>query len=346
MTYLLRSIVQLLVCLAVINGLFEIKTFIKCCQLIAVCATVLIIVQYLCFYVFGFHLQLVSTALLNPDNSQWFGLIQTGTISVNGKVMAFYRPSAFFLEPSHFAIYCIPVIVATLFSYAEDEKRKIRLAFFISIGVVLSTSGMGIGIVIASWIAYIVFFYRQNERINSIKIRNLFKPRSIALLLLILGVLVMLYVCVPFFRQSVSRIFMSASSSGLNAIEGRTMTGMKSLQMMQGTRRFIGFGSTYNIAGWNMPAFFFVTFKFGWIGTVLFYAFYVYSAFRLKREAQVLSIIFIILSFFTLLVYGIYYRLFYTMIILNGYAEKRVERKAEAAGQTIYSANKMSKSFL
>jgi len=325
-TYLMREMVQLVVYLAVINGLFDIKILLSYCRKIAICATILIIIQYFCYYVLGFHLQLVAISLLENSASQWFDLVRTGTIGVTGTRLSFYRPSAFFLEPSHFAIYCIPVIVTTLFSRTGDEKRERKIALFVSLGVLLSTSGMGIGIVVMCWAIYLGFFYGQKGEARTIKLKKLLSVRSIALIIFFLIVLAVLYTSVPFFRHSVRRIFFSEGNASLTAIEGRTITGRRSLKMLHGIRRFIGYGDFYNIGGWNMAAFYFVTFRFGWVGTALFYSFYVYSLFKLKREAQMMSLVFLILSFFTVHMFGAYYKMYYTMIILYGYVQKSMEK--------------------
>lgn len=328
-TYMMREMAQIAVYLAVINGLFDIQTFIKYCRRIAIVATVLIILQYFCYYILGFHLQLVAIPLLDPSHSQWFGLIRTGLIGVTGRALGFYRPSSFFLEPSHFAIYCTPVIAATLFSRTGDEKRERRLALFVSLGVLLSTSGMGIGAIVFCWGIYLAFFYGQNGEVRTIQLRKIFSVRSILLIAAFLIVLAVLYLKVPFVQLSVQRIFVASGNSSLTAIEGRTMTGRKSLTLMHGIRKLIGFGDIIDITDWNMAAFFFVTFRFGWIGTILFYSFYVYSAFKLKREAQILTILFLILSFFTVHMFGAYYKMYYTMIILYGYVQLRQERMSQ-----------------
>ena len=84
-----------------------------------------------------------------------------------------------------------------------------------------------------------------------------------------------------------------------------------------------------------MAAFFFVTFTFGWIGTVLYYSFYIYSLFKLKREAQIMAAVFLILSLFTVHMFGAYYKMYYTMIMLYGYVQYRrdkTERMLEKLG--------------
>jgi hypothetical protein len=332
MTHFLREMVQLVIYLAVLNGFFDMMKLRKFCCIIAVCATILIIIQYFCYYVLGFHLQLVAIPLLKQSNSQWFDLIRTGMIGVNGKKMSFYRPSAFFLEPSHFAIYCIPVIVTTLFSRTGDKPKQRLIALFVSVGVFLSTSGMGIGVVAACWGLYLLFFYGQKGKARTMKLSRLLDPRSVALFAVLLVVIVGLYAFVPVFRKSVSRIFNLQGMYKTSAIAGRTSTGMRSLKMLDGIQILVGVGDKYDISDWNMAAFFFVTFKFGALGAVLFYSFYIYSLFKLRREAQILAFIFLPLSFFTVHMFGAYYKMFYTMIMLYGYVQNRLENMELASG--------------
>ena len=322
----MREMAQIIVFLAVINDLFNIKKLKSYYRIIAIFATILIILQYFCFYILDFHIQLVDISLLNPKNSQWFDLVRTGMIGVTGSLLSFYRPSAFFLEPSHFAIYCIPVIVTTLFSQTGDERSERLIALFVSIGILFSTSGMGIGMVVICWAVYLGFFYGQNGKVRTIQLKKLFSRRSIALMLLFLLILAILYITVPIFQKSVARIFFSERAAGLSAIEGRTATGLRSLGMLQGIRTLIGFGDIYDIADWNMSTFFFVTFKFGVIGMVLYYSFYIYSFFKLKREAQFMTGAFLILSLFTVHMFGAYYKMYYTILILFGYVQYKQEK--------------------
>lgn len=322
---LMREIVQLVLFLAILNGLFDIVELRRACRIIATLATVLIIIQYFCFYVLGFHLQLVAIPLLSESNSQWFSLVRTGTIGVTGKALAFYRPSAFFLEPSHFAIYCIPVIVMTLFSSTGDRKKERLFAYFISFGVLLSTSGMGIAVVIMCWMVYLIFFLGKNGETRTIKLRGLLSRRSVMIITIALIILLLLYMLVPFFRHSVNRIFITSGGETVSAIEGRTATGLRSLKMLSGIRSIIGFGDIYDITNWNMATFFFVTFKFGYLGAVLYYSFYIYSLFKLNREAYIMVGIFLILSLFTVHMFGAYYKMYYTAIILYGYVQRDKE---------------------
>lgn len=86
----------IVVFVAIACGCVNIKYFIKCTTLISVAASICLIAQYGCFYLFGFHLQFVPTQFLLPESSAWILGVKTGLFGINGEPNGFYRPSAFF----------------------------------------------------------------------------------------------------------------------------------------------------------------------------------------------------------------------------------------------------------
>lgn len=312
-----REMAQVGIFLAAFNGVLDLRKFLRICTWIALAATVCIVVQYFCYYVLGFHLQLVATNLLSESAEQWIGLAQTGRINVSGKTMAFYRPSAFFLEPSHFAIFCIPVVCVLLLSKDSGRKEFIKAAV-ISAGVLLTTSGLGLVAIGAMWLLFVAFYLRNTRKNKKFVFSDILKPHSLLLILVIGGVFLVLYSTSSVFRQSVNRIFIS-SASGATAITGRTSTGIRALKMLSASTMWTGFGSRYSVHDWNMSAFFLTVFFHGVIGGLLFYWFYVRSLFHVRHAAFWMCVIFIGLSFFTVHMYAAYYRIFYTLVILQGY---------------------------
>ena len=111
---LARSVLTMVVYIAISNDYVNRKYFLKVCLFISEMASVLIICQYICFYILGFHLKLVSVNLLLPESSQWIGCVTTGLVSITGSSNGYYRPSAFFLEPSHFFLFVFPQLLLTL----------------------------------------------------------------------------------------------------------------------------------------------------------------------------------------------------------------------------------------
>ena len=230
--------------------------------------------------------------------------------------MSIYRPSAFFLEPSHLAIYCILILLIDLLS-EEHYRKTIRESFMLSIAMVLSTSGIGIMAAVGSWLIYIAFYYGLDERIaEGYKSKRL---RTNALLSLVAFVILMvvLYVSMGVFRSAVNRIFFSSGSG--SAIQGRIETGIWLLHMLLGAKLFIGKGNTWRIADWNVLGFFYAVFQYGWIKCALYYWFYNRSAFQFKREYFWLTIMIAILSFFTVHTFAAFYRMYFICSILGRY---------------------------
>ena len=134
--------VFMLICfLTIVCECVNIKYFLRYATYIASFAGVCLMVQYVLYYIAGFHLQMVPTNLLLPENSAWILGAQTGTASITGQIIDFYRPSAFFLEPSHLMLFSFPVLTILLLS-PNMQKWRFRHAVIITIGIALSTSGM------------------------------------------------------------------------------------------------------------------------------------------------------------------------------------------------------------
>ena len=311
-----REALLLVFFIAALNEGIDTQRMLRISVKIAVLACVCEIVQYLSYYIFGMHIQMVPTGMLLDTAEQWIQLAQTGRISVTGSIMKIYRPSAFFLEPSHLAIYCTPALAITLLS-GKNNKRKMISAIIITLGILLSTSGLGIGVVTLLWSVYGLFYFDKNIEHKKIKLRDIFQPRSIIFVSIFFIIFVVLYSTVGVFRSSVNHIFIG--TDGKSAIQGRTTTGIRSLQMLSGRNLLIGMGDAMSIADWTMPGFFYNMFKYGLVGCLLSYIFYFKSLFILRRGHFWLTVIVIIFSFFTVHTFAAFYRMYYIIMILHGY---------------------------
>lgn len=321
-----REFLLLFYFIAVVNRCIDIKKYFEAAKTIALCAFCLIVLQYFTYYVLHFHTQLVPVGKLQESAYQWIGLATTGRISVTGSLMSIYRPSAFFLEPSHLAIYSIPILTLNLLSMGKSSK-KTRESLMLSGSIVLSTSGMGIATVIAIWLVYITLYYGVDEKVIK-KTKDMQKRRNaiiydISFLILIAGI----YSSVGVFRSAVNRIFFSADSGTGNAIQGRTDTGVRLLHMLSGMNLLIGRGNELQISDWNVSGFFYTVFQYGWIGAGLYYWFYIIGLFKFKREYFWLTVIVVILSFFTVHTFAAFYRMYFICLILGGYLKPEVVRE-------------------
>ncbi len=300
---------------AAANNLGYIRRTFRASLAISVMAGVLIIGQYLCYYLLDFHLQLVPTRLLLESAGQWKALAKTGRISVTGSLMRFYRPSAFFLEPSHMALYLTPPLLNLLLSPGKTRRKK-HLAVFLSLAMLLSTSGLGIAVVMLAWMVYGLMKPEQTEE-NRQRTKGRLKPGHIAFIGAFLVLFLVLYATVDLFRASIQRIFIGTAGEN-SAIQGRLSTGLRSLSHLSGFSLLFGTGKAVSLADWNMSGFFYTLYKHGLVGCILSYWFY-FRCFRvLKREYFWLAVVVAGLSLFTVHTYAAFYRMYFVSFLLQG----------------------------
>ena len=298
-------------------GIIEPRLFVRVVTVIGCVASVLIMLQYVCYYFLGFHLQLVPTSMLLPGSSQWIGLAQTGRISITGRTMAFYRPSSFFLEPSHMFTYlCGPLLYDVL---SQDEGPAVkRRAYLLSCGMVLSTSGMGLMATVGIWLLYLAKKGGLDQRFNPLK---LLQPRNMAVFLGGAAAFAVLYLNVDFFKRSINRIFFS-DTDYVNAVSGRISGGSQLISELKGLSLWFGLGDHYADVKVHMTAFNATMYKFGIIGTVLSYLFYLKAIVDLKGKYPWFAFMLVGISYFAPHTHGTFYMLFFIIFLLEGYRDQ------------------------
>lgn len=298
-------------------GCLHPKQLIRTATWIACFACICIVLQYFCYYLLGFHLQLVPTSLLLNSAEQWVAAAQTGLISITGKKMAFYRPSAFFLEPSHMFVYlCAPMFFAVL---SQDSKKSERIkAILLSAGMILSTSGMGILSTVAVWLLYLAKNGGANNRFS---MKKLLRPRNVVIFMAFAVILGVLYFNTDFFYRSVNRIF-SSGSDYTNAVSGRVSAGTEFISQLRGSQLIFGISDHYSDVEFHLTGFTGTMYKFGILGTVLSYLFYAKCLKDLDGRFFWLDLLLIVASFFTPHTHGTFYMLFFVIFLLQGYQEK------------------------
>ena len=217
-TELGREALMCLFLLAAASGVIDGMKFLRAIVCVSLIASILILVQYFCYYVCKFHLQLVPTSLFLPNSAQWIGMAETGKISITGSPTRIYRPSSFFLEPSHMALFCTPAVLYLLLTPGITWLRA-ALAALISVGVMASTSGLGIMICLGLWFLFFAFYFGEgtpNEiKLGKLKIKGFcvkgftLRPVNIILILSLLVLVVLMYLFVDVFRSSINRMFFS-----------------------------------------------------------------------------------------------------------------------------------------
>lgn len=321
---IIYNIIMIVIFFAASQGYLNIKYFLYAAASISIVASICIIVQYVCFYILGFHLQLAPTSLFLPESSAWILEAQTGLAGVTGVIGSLYRPSAFFMEPSHLFLYVFPHLFIVLFS-KELYKRRLFIAVLLTIGLVFSTSGMGIVTAVCAWMAYFILLSGKKRKIT---VKSIFKPRNIMLIIAGIVLIILLFMYVPFIHDSVMR-FMDRSNNG--AIAGRTRLANDLLSSLHGKNLLFGVTNTTEGITFNLSGFAATLYKFGIIGIILSYSTYVLGLIRLRRQYFFISLLIIGVSFFSAHTHGTFFMLYFVFILLEGNYELILSKKGKEA---------------
>lgn len=305
------AFVMVFLYIAAVDNLINIAYFLRISCGIASVASILIVIQYICYYLLGFHLQLVPTSLLLPEAEQWILGAQTGLAGITGRIGTLYRPSAFFLEPSHMFLYVFPHIFIMLFSPGKS-RWKLHKGILLSIGVVLTTSGMGLMTVAFAWAVY---YALTSGKVNKLSPKNLLKPRNFMIFCIFVVVAMLLVICVPTVRESFMRII---DFSNKGAIAGRTRLSLQLITSLGIMEWVIGVTNTLEGIEFNMPGFLATVYKFGLVGVFLSYTVYVYGILKCKNAFFWISVFVVGISFFSAQTHGTFYMMYYTFVILYG----------------------------
>lgn len=315
-----HAILMIVIYVALANNCINTYFYLKSCFIIAELACVLIIFQYITYYMLGFHTQLVSINLLLPSCEQWFAGVKTGLISITGSRNGFYRPSAFFLEPSHFFLFVMPVFILTLMSN-RCNKWKIKRAILFSVGLIFSTSGMAVVFVVAIWGLHLVFY---SSELDKYQFRG--KVSRIRLMLIILGLIgaIIIYFKVPFVHSALNRIFVG-DQYGNTAISGRTHQAQLLLSQIRGSQFIFGVSRDASDIAFNFSGYAATQYKYGIIGVVLSYVLYVKGVVFTRRQFRMVSVFAFVVSFFSAHTHGTYHMMYYSWIIFEGLVTKNAE---------------------
>ena len=313
-----QAVIFAVLVIAIACGCFDTKYFIRVITIVSVLASLLIMTQYVCYYVLHIHIQLVPISLLLDKSNQWVLAAKTGRASITGRVTKFYRPSSFFLEPSHMFIYLFTPLMLNLLS-SESGKRELKISVIITMGMVLSTSGMGIMTAIGSWA---VFFGMKGSKDEHFSITRYFRPATVTIILLGMATLVFMFFKVPFFQNSILRI-VGSGSDYTNAISGRVSSGNALIGKLRGVELLIGVEDTLSGIEFNMSGFNATMYRYGIIGTIISYMFYLQGFYKLRGKYFWLAAVIVLLSFFSSHTHSTMFMIYSTFVYVDGYIEKK-----------------------
>ena len=256
--------------------------------------TCIVIIQTVLFYLFGITLSDGRRFLLpfsNMFEESVAGYVSTSSMVING----LFRPSAFFLEPAHFAQYCSLALCVVVFENI-GKNRHSYAGILISIGMILTTSGLGIALVGLIWgIKYLI-------DVSTLKRRKVVNALIIAVCLGI--VFCVLYHTVGFFSNAINRILVQDDN---NAVTGR-MGSVLFLDQLSGVEKLFGTGyknlpwSTARNVTYYMTSIVEIQYCQGVVGLAIFISMLLLTLFRMIMRKLLKTTTFIVFILFVIFI--------------------------------------------
>lgn len=274
-------------------GSIRIREIRKIIEVFALVNLVLLVLQLLVYY--GAHIRItyIPRQLLHSEFQQ---------SSLFTQSYGLYRPTALFLEPSHYSQYCCFAFISALFPIS-GEKPDLKRAALIGLGCILTTSGMGIGLTFGILVWYIIL----NQTSKGIKLFSILKWVPI------IAIAVIILLQIPSFQTAIARVL--SDVDGYNAIQGRTHNWDRAIGTMSGKDLWFGYGYSakfpYYLAG--LPD---TIYKYGVMAVILEFLCFLYL--MLKKFGNYVwccCIVFIMLFCFAHLT-SFYIQVFYFGIII------------------------------
>ena len=266
------------------SGLIRVDAFYHFTVVISQLASYLIILQTLTHYLLGIHLKLLPWSWLRTDGMQASYREQLST----GISAGLYRPSAFFIEPAVFALFAFLALFSLLVA-SNEKSHSMRQGIIISIGILMSTSGLGILLTVLCW-AYLLW-------------TKIFHGRSIYAkwLLISLGAVVAFVVAIftiPFLRSAVMRIFTGINGQN-SAITGRLGSGQYYYSLLTTHERIWGTGKNPDEFSMFLSGMYSLIMSDGIVGYILFELMFLLQAIRMRNRFSWVAIAVAFLSIFS-----------------------------------------------
>lgn len=304
---------SILLCISIIIHLSAISTGVVDCftlkrwiLVISCMASIFVIIQQIVHILFSIHLPMIAyNYVLDNMQVSYSNIILTG-YPLND---ISYRPSAFFLEPAHFAQYCF---IGMSILLLDKDLFSIPKAILISIGIICTTSGMGIGMICSVWGYYC--FTVLNKSSLSMRIKRLLIYSFLFI------ILVFISLQIPIVKFTISRII-TKDNMEYNAISGRLFWWNTYIANLSGENLISGLGIS------NTPQVYFtgimeLIYCYGIIGLFFFYLIICKFCFVRNKEVRFYSLMMGILMIFANLV-GFISFIFYFGVMTSIVSKKR-----------------------
>lgn len=306
---IIYRVFMVFVFLGIAMGGVNFRLVLKYATIIGMIGAVSILVQFVLYQLFQYHLRMIPVNYLLPGSDMWLERVTVGTH--NGDI---YRPSGIFLEPSHYFLYTFPLQTILLLA-PRMNKARLWAALLLSAASICSTSGMGVVVTCALWgVYYLLYKRRATERFLWGRILS---ARTVLIVSALAVAALMAYLYVPVVRSAIDRILVDDTGKSA-AISGRVdranllLEGMSGLELLFGA--FVPKTVDFNLSGFHATVY-----RFGIIGILLTYCFYGQGLLRLKGRYFYLTAIILVVSFFSAHTHGTFYMLYFTLFLMNGY---------------------------
>jgi hypothetical protein len=301
-------VLVILILLVGYNRLFDYSFALKVLKLISISAVVFIVIQYSVYYMCG----IVVTGGLEK-----IAVTDTYLLRDYEKLArTFYRPSSFFLEPAHFAQYLLLYLCYSIFGFDNSDKvfYNWKMTLLLIAGIVLSTSGLGIGL--ACLMVGIRFFQIITRRFS---ITTLKKLLVLSVALLFLSALLLQTDLVI---NTLNRVFTSNISGGGNAVSARTI-GYQYYLDLPFIYKFIGMGYGNVPSGVYFNSLAYILYCCGFIGIIFLTAFF-YVTYHNARGFQRKFLIIYFVLLFVADIFTPHWICFYFPFVLSKYQPQNI----------------------
>ncbi len=307
-TRTIRYVFYLFVVFYCSTRIFDIEYCSKIVKVVAVMATAYILLQYFMYSIFGISLQgklsFLQLYLQNDSRDNVYG--------------SMYRPASFFLEPAHYARYCLIAVVICLFSKSKYSINDLVVAVFLSMGILVSTSAQGYALLAVVWCIFFVKLLLKKKNVNEKKV--------LSCLILLLPILFGIAISLPFVRDTLVRAFQFDIKNSATALGGR-LSGYFEYFSLPWIYKVIGMGfGVVPEDAWLSSA---VYFLYG-AGGIVFALYFVYCCACYKRTrgaARYILLLFMILLFTDDSFYSYMCVLFLSLSILKSMQKRDSEGK-------------------
>lgn len=289
------------------NGVIKVEKIRRIMEWFAILNTVLIVLQVLAYYGLHMRIQYIPQSIIHSD------FLESYVFEIADGL---YRPSALFLEPSHYSQYCCFALISALFP--RKGKVDLKRAVIIAVGCILTTSGMGIMVTFGIFAWYIIF-YNTSKGVKLIRILKWIPVAAVA---------VVIALQIPFVQTALQRVF--SDVDGYNAIRGRTGNWSKAIGPMEGRDLWLGYGDSakypYYLAGLADTIY-----KYGIVGVALEFICFLYLLLKKFRNFETCYCVVFILLFCFAHLTSIYVQVFhFGVLIANVIMSEGTPAKAKA----------------